>query len=90
MSAGAPVIALSAGALDEVVEEGRSGWLLPEDGFVEGAARILRRLAADRPSVARLSHSAYAAFHESFSTQAMARGILDYYRAAVAASREQA
>jgi glycosyltransferase involved in cell wall biosynthesis len=88
MSAGAPVIALCAGALPEVVEEGRSGWLLTEDAdFIARADALLRELAADRGKVTRMGRSAYAAFHERFGIGAMTDGIIAFYRDAIAAQR---
>jgi glycosyltransferase involved in cell wall biosynthesis len=88
MSAGSPVIALSAGALPEVIEEGRSGWLLAEDAdFIGRADALLRELAAERGKVTRMARSAYAAFHERFGVGAMTDGIIAFYRDAIAAGR---
>lgn len=88
MSAGAPVLALSGGALPEVVEEGKSGWLVDEDEkFLARTGSLLRELAGDRDAVERMGRSAYHAFHKRFTVAAMAEGIEQFYRGAVAAKR---
>lgn len=90
MAAGAPVLALAGGALPEVVEHERSGWIFNEDAnFVADAGALLRALAADRERVEQAAHSARAAFAARFSIPAMAQGVLAAYRAALAA-REKA
>ena len=91
MSAGTPVIALARGALPEVVEDGRSGWLIEEnEEFVPRTASLLRELAADREQVARMGRSAYASFQERFGVAAMADGLVAFYREAIAAHRGEA
>ncbi len=90
MSAGAPVIALAAGALPEVVEHGQTGWLLGEGEFVAQAAGILKRLAQDRPALNAMREQAHAAFRARYTNQAMAATIAEFYRAASAARQEQA
>jgi glycosyltransferase involved in cell wall biosynthesis len=90
MSAGAPVIALAAGALPEVVAHGQTGWLLGEGDFVAQAAALLKRLAQDRSALNAMRSQAYAAFRARYTNQAMAATILEFYRAAQAARQEQA
>jgi glycosyltransferase involved in cell wall biosynthesis len=88
MSAGAPVIALTNGALPEVIEEGRSGWLIEEnDDFIGRAGSLLRALADDREKIAQTARDAYDAFREHYTVNAMAEGIHRFYREAVAVKR---
>lgn len=88
MSAGTPVLALASGALPEVVEEGRSGVLLADNGkFVPAAAAFLAGLAQDRGRVDALSLGAYEAYRERYTVEAMAEALVDYYREVIAARR---
>lgn len=89
MSAGAPVIALAAGALPEVIEDKHSGWLFDEADFVTSSAGILHRLLASRALLETMSRQAYATFEKRFSVAVMACEVLKVYQAAVAAKQEQ-
>jgi N-acetyl-alpha-D-glucosaminyl L-malate synthase BshA len=55
MACGVPVLAYRVGGLPEVVEDGKSGWLLPV-GDVEGLARRAVGLLEDAARWARFSH----------------------------------
>lgn len=57
--AGVVPIATDVGAVDEAVQDGVNGILLPLDGAVEGCLAALARLAADRTELRRLSDGAY-------------------------------
>jgi len=84
MAAATPVIALAGGALPEVIDEGRSGWLFAErEDSIDNVVNCLRALADDRARVDATSETAYAAYQEKFSVEAMARGILAAYRSAL-------
>lgn len=85
MAAGSPVLALASGALPEVVEHERSGWVMDEDAdFVAKAGALLRSLAADRSRLEQAASAARSAFAERFSSDAMARGVLAVYHSALA------
>lgn len=86
MAAGTPVLALAAGALPEVIEEGRSGALLADDcNFAMAATSFLSRLAQDRNRVDTLSRGAYEAYRQRYTVEAMAGGLIDYYGDVVSA-----
>ena len=59
--AGVVPIATDVGAVNEAVEHGRTGILLPLDGAVEGCLSALAHLAADRAELRRLSQGAFDA-----------------------------
>lgn len=70
LASGTPVIAFRAGALPEIVEEGRTGFLV--DG-VEEMAAAMRRAGEIDPAACR------AAARERFSADRMTAGYLDLY-----------
>lgn len=85
MSAGTPVLALAVGGLAEVVEDGVSGFLFPdEETFVSGSAERLAGLITDRAGLAALARSSHAAFKARFSDTVMARDVARFYRAIIA------
>lgn len=59
--AGVVPVATDVGAVNEAVEHGRTGILLPLDGAVEGCLSALAHLAADRADLRRLSQGAFDA-----------------------------
>ncbi|MFQ5536404.1 MAG: glycosyltransferase family 4 protein [Gemmatimonadota bacterium] len=75
LGAGTPVVATPQGALPDLVEPGRSGWLLP-DPAPEHLARALLE-SADRQAWARLSRSARAFFEERFAPEAVRAAFLE-------------
>lgn len=77
MLCGAPVIGFARGSFPEIVEEGITGFLVP-DGDVAGMARIARSLARfDRAACATRAR-------ERFSTEVMTTAYEGIYRAALA------
>ncbi len=77
--AGVPVVAAAAGGLPEIVEDGRTGWLVPPGS---GAA-LAEAMAAvmTEPAVARTrAREAVARVRERFSVEAMVAGNLAVYR----------
>lgn len=83
MAAGTPVVALAAGGLAEVVEEGASGYLLPAnttDG--EAIAEILMALSHDPALLARMKASARAAYETRFTLDQMVAAAEPVYYAA--------
>ncbi|HYG69404.1 MAG TPA: glycosyltransferase, partial [Anaeromyxobacteraceae bacterium] len=73
MLAGCPVIAYARGAAPEIVEDGRTGWLVDD---VDAMAEALRRLRGFDRAACR------ARAIERFSSDRMARDYLAVYRAA--------
>lgn len=85
MSAGTPVIALAGGALPEVVEQNRSGWLFNEAvDTVEKISEWLRHLVTARDIVEATSVSAYNIYLTQYSVESMSKGILSFYEAITA------
>lgn len=81
MSAATPVLALAVGGLGEVVEDGVSGFLFPdEEAFVTGSTERLTALMTDRAALAKLARSSHAAFCARFSDRVMAREVARFYR----------
>ncbi|MBW7956993.1 MAG: glycosyltransferase [Deltaproteobacteria bacterium] len=77
LAAGAPVIAFPAGALAEVVEHGRTGFLV--EG-VEGMARAIRRAGS-------ISSDECMRAARRFSSSLMASGYIDLYRKIISIKR---
>jgi hypothetical protein len=84
MAAGAAVLALSAGALPEVVEQDTSGWVLAEDeAFIENASGALLSASRDAALRERLALGAYDAYARRFTVAEMARGLRAAYRSSM-------
>jgi glycosyltransferase involved in cell wall biosynthesis len=71
MACGTPVIAYDHGSVREVIEEGRTGFIVRDETEAVGAVEAARRL--DRGDIRR-------AFDERFTSESMARRYLDVYR----------
>ena len=75
---GRPVVAFNTGAACEIIEEGRTGLLVPR-GDVEALARCIREIT-DRPETARrMGDQARARVGEKFNIEEIARQTLNYY-----------
>lgn len=84
MSAGAPVLGLARGGLQEVISEGSSGMLFPDDAaFIDGARAALQQFATTAAALNRLSQGAYARYGDLYSVEAMARSVAHFYRTAI-------
>jgi glycosyltransferase involved in cell wall biosynthesis len=80
-AAGVPVIAGNIGGISEVVDEDRSGLLIPPR--IEAAwLDALARLASDRESK-RLGQGAYESWRENFSPEVALRSLEQIYREAI-------
>lgn len=72
MAAGAPVIALNAGGLAEVVVDGISGCLIPLDGNeMEGVSDALVNLISDRDKCRQLGQGARRLFESKYTIDKM-------------------
>ncbi|HSJ62785.1 MAG TPA: glycosyltransferase family 4 protein [Gemmatimonadaceae bacterium] len=78
---GAPVIAAASGGLPDVVEDGRTGVLVPV-AAPEPLARALDALLADREHAATLGRNGRAAALAKFAPEAVAARYEDIYRQA--------
>jgi glycosyltransferase involved in cell wall biosynthesis len=74
MALGVPVVAVAAGGPDEIIEDGRSGLLVPvarRDGIAEAVGRLVQ----DHELHARLSAGAVSRFHACFDARRMSADI---------------
>lgn len=82
MAAGVPVVATAAGGVPEVVEDGRTGLLVPP-GDAAALAAAVDRLLDDRALAARLAAAARAEVERRFLPGRMVAATEAAYRAAV-------
>ncbi len=79
MWAGVPVVATNVGALDEVIEDGRSG-LLVEGRSPDDLAQAVRRVTSDPALRERIVREGRARVRSRFSEERMLSSILEVYR----------
>ena len=80
MAAGLPVVATAAGGLPELVEHGRTGWLVPP-GDSAALANRLRELVADPELGARMGAAAVVRARGCFSANRLAAAVSGIYDA---------
>ena len=85
MGRGRPVIASAVGGLPEIVEDGRTGLLIPA-GDAEALARAIRELADDPARAAAMAAAGRARALEEFSQERCTDRIEAIYRAALEAA----
>jgi glycosyltransferase involved in cell wall biosynthesis len=78
MAAGLPVIASNVGGLPELVDHGRTGFLVPPND-PQALARCIVQLLSDRELRIRMGRDAQLRVAKRFSPAAMARQISDVY-----------
>lgn len=78
MAAGLPIVATAAGAVPEILDDGRTG-LLVAPGDAEGLAQALRRLVADAPLRQRLSAAARKEVEARFTVERYVAGVQAVY-----------
>ena len=86
MAAGKSVVGTRMGAVSEIIEHGRSGWLVPPEdpsALADGIAHLLR----DRATASQLGRQAQARVREAFNLERMVNEIEAVYRKVVARSR---
>ncbi|PZG99161.1 glycogen synthase [Streptomyces sp. NTH33] len=80
MACGAPVVASRVGGIPEVVEDGRTGVLVPvDDGFETGLARALDSVLADAGAARRMGEAGRRRAVEEFGWDAVARRTVRLY-----------
>jgi len=84
MAAGAPVVATSVGGMPEMLENGRTGILVPP-ADLESLTTALRRVLADPGAAAAMGAEAREAVARDFSREKMTLRLVDEYVAAAAA-----
>lgn len=82
--AGTPVIATAVGGIPEIVDDGRTGLLLPAPPTADAVAPLLERLLADGDERARLGAAARARFESHFTAAAWASRLRELYDAVLA------
>jgi hypothetical protein len=75
MAAGVPVVASNVGGLPEVVESGKTGFLVSDGDF----ATPVRRLLEDRVLATRMSHAARERAQQEFSVERMVAETVSAY-----------
>jgi glycosyltransferase involved in cell wall biosynthesis len=76
MAYGLPIVALAAGGVPEVVEDGQNGLLVAPDDFAEAVLRLLE----DPALAARLGTAARRTIEERFTARRMVENTLALYR----------
>ncbi|MGW5127121.1 glycogen synthase [Streptomyces sp. NPDC004069] len=80
MACGTPVVASRVGGIPEVVEDGRTGVLVPvDDDFEAGLARALDSVLADRGGARRMGEAGRRRAVEEFGWDAVARRTVRLY-----------
>jgi glycosyltransferase involved in cell wall biosynthesis len=78
MAAGVPVVAFANNAMPEIIEDGRTGFLVPE-GDVEMAAERISQVLSDRVLSDRLVRSAKTTVREKFDIPVLIRNVEQIY-----------
>jgi glycosyltransferase involved in cell wall biosynthesis len=79
MAARLPVVATAVGGVKELVEDGRSGLLVPP-GDASALADAIGRALADPPGSDQMAHAAQARYQQHFTVQQFARQTEGVYR----------
>jgi glycosyltransferase involved in cell wall biosynthesis len=77
LSAGVPILALDSGGNSDVVQDGRTGYLL---GTPKDVSIRLKQLAQDKNLMSRFSSAATADFNARFNAEVVAKKYLELYR----------
>jgi glycosyltransferase involved in cell wall biosynthesis len=86
MAGGLPVVATAVGGVPELIEDEKSGWLVPPRD-VEALASRLRLLLGDPDLRHSVGAAAYARVRDHFSAAQMARGFGQLYDELLGKSR---
>jgi len=89
MACGVPVVASAVGGIPEVVDDGRTGLLVPYDehdpaGFEAGLAAAVDRVLSDPPAALAMGRAGRARAVEEFGWDRIARQTVAVYEAALA------
>ena len=88
MALSRPVVASAVGGIPEMIEDGRSGLLVPPHD-ADALARAITRLLRDHPLADTLGRAGRELVHERFCVELMVRAIESIYDEAVADERRQ-
>jgi len=78
MGCGRPVVAFNTGTACEIIEDGKTGLLVPK-GDVEALAGAVQGLLQDRDAARRIGESARLRVQDKFDIRTLARETLRYY-----------
>ncbi|HUK12861.1 MAG TPA: glycosyltransferase [Thermoanaerobaculaceae bacterium] len=81
-----PAVAFACGGIPEIVDDGRSGFLV-QHGDLDGAADRCLRLLRDREIAARMGAEARRSAEQRFPVDAYVEGVTAVYRSILAAGR---
>lgn len=81
-----PVVASAVGGIPDIVEPGRTGWLVPP-GEPEALAETILRLAADPEEARRVGEEGRRRMEDRFSWKRIVEDLVACYQAAVARRR---
>lgn len=87
MALSRPVVASNVGGIPEMIEDGRTGLLVPPHD-AGALASAITRLLRDHPLADTLARTAHDMVHERFCVELMARAVETIYDEAVIATRE--
>lgn len=85
-AAGTPVIASNLGGVAEIVEDSRTGFLVPS-GDVAALAGRMKRIVTDDELLERLSRAALQVFHDSYSAESNYNMIMKIYNNVIASDK---
>jgi glycosyltransferase involved in cell wall biosynthesis len=85
-ASGVPVAASTVGCLPEVIEDGRTGWLVPP-GDADALAAALLKAVRDRQACARMGEAARKRIVELYDERVMVERLEEVYRAAMTVVR---
>jgi len=88
MACGVPAIAVDAHGPATIVDEGRTGWLVPPDDEAALAEALVEAVSDDDERDRRAS-AAYSAARERYSWPALAAGVACVYEEALAGGRDR-
>jgi glycosyltransferase involved in cell wall biosynthesis len=83
MAAGVPVIANASGGTGELVIDGKTGWLLPEDASASAVAEAMRECASDLSRADAMAAHARDRVEREYSMRAMAERYVECLRGPV-------
>jgi glycosyltransferase involved in cell wall biosynthesis len=87
MAYGRPVIAFNTGTACEIIEDGRTGVLVPK-GDLKALAAAMEMLVAEPDTARRIGEAASRAVKEKFDIRSIARRTLEYYQELLAGGEQ--
>jgi glycosyltransferase involved in cell wall biosynthesis len=79
MAAGAPVVSTRLSGIEELIEDGKSGWLA-ESGNVEDLAELIMQILGNNEKSVEIVENARKTIEEDFSLEAQGRRMAEIFR----------